>query len=266
MKRFTETEKWKDAWFFDLPSKWKLAWFYLLDNCDCAGIIEANPRLMSLTIGEPIDGDELLRIMQGRVTRFKPGKWFINKFISFQYGEALNPESNVYKGIYKKLREAGIDATGTLAQPLAKGCPTLQDKDKEQDKDMVLERSAEENQNDIPDLITSQAKPQPQKSPLQLRVEALKGRRPTTPLTATEQKAFQKNSKAIEATTEDDWKALQDFYASPQSETFSRKDLATLVNNWNGEIDRAKAWNTRRTTPQIENNGRYGSKGLAPIR
>lgn len=84
-----------------------------------------------------------------------------------------------------------------------------------------------------------------QKGPLQLRAEAIFRRRPDTPLTVPEERAFKKNLPAIEATTEADWRLLEAFYAAPQSETFARKDLATLVNNWNGEIDRARAWPTR---------------------
>jgi hypothetical protein len=80
------------------------------------------------------------------------------------------------------------------------------------------------------------------KDTLQLRAEAIFKRRPETPLTAGEERAFAKSKGAIEATTEADWLLLESFYAAPQSETFTRKDLATLVNNWNGEIDRARAW------------------------
>jgi DNA-binding PadR family transcriptional regulator len=80
------------------------------------------------------------------------------------------------------------------------------------------------------------------KSPLQLRTEAIFNRRPSTPLTVAEQRAFSKNKEAITATTEDEWRFLERFYAKPQSETYSRKSLAALLNNWNGEIDRAKAY------------------------
>lgn len=79
-----------------------------------------------------------------------------------------------------------------------------------------------------------------EKGPLQLRAEAIFNRRPTTPLTTAEQRAFTKNKAAIIATTEDDWRTLENFYSLPQSETYARKDLAALLNNWNGEIDRAK--------------------------
>lgn len=81
-----------------------------------------------------------------------------------------------------------------------------------------------------------------QKGPIQLRAEAIFKRKPETPLTTSEATAFRKNREVLKSTGEDDWRVLEQFYAAPQSETFSRKDLATLVNNWNGEIDRAKAW------------------------
>ncbi len=86
----------------------------------------------------------------------------------------------------------------------------------------------------------------PNKGVLQLRAEKIMRRRPETPLTENERRAFKKSRAAIEATTEDQWLALEQYYAAPQAETFSRKDLSTLVNNWNGEIDRALAWNSNR--------------------
>lgn len=80
------------------------------------------------------------------------------------------------------------------------------------------------------------------KSATQLRVEALMRRRPLTPLGPGEGKAYRRALPAIEATTPEDWTALEAFYAAPQPETFARKDLPALLNNWNGEIDRAKTW------------------------
>jgi uncharacterized protein YdaU (DUF1376 family) len=80
------------------------------------------------------------------------------------------------------------------------------------------------------------------KGTLQLRAEKLFNRRVDTPLTDAERRAFRKNKAAIEATSDAQWQALERFYAAPQEDTFSRRDLATLVNNWNGEIDRALKW------------------------
>jgi len=99
----------------------------------------------------------------------------------------------------------------------------------------------------------------PKKGPLQRRAESMFGRREETPLTAGEVRAFKNSKAAMEATTEADWLDLEKFYAAPQTITYARKDLATLVNNWNGEIDRAKHW--------IKNpNGNHPSNNQRPDR
>ncbi len=89
------------------------------------------------------------------------------------------------------------------------------------------------------------------KGPLQLRAERIFRRREDTPLTSAEQRAFTKNKSAIIATTEEHWLTLEAFYALPQGETYARKDLAALLNNWNGEIDRAKG-HIPKSQPRIE--------------
>jgi len=85
-------------------------------------------------------------------------------------------------------------------------------------------------------------KPDPAKGPLQLRAEALVNRRPATPATKNELTAFRNSKAAISATPEEDWVLLERFYKLPQDQTFSRHHLAALVNNWNGEIDKARSW------------------------
>ena len=82
------------------------------------------------------------------------------------------------------------------------------------------------------------------KGPLQLRAEALMRRRPTTPLHPKEKRAFQRARPSIKATSEEDWTALEAYYAAKMSpdEDIRRKALEQLLNNWNGEIDRARAW------------------------
>lgn len=45
-KRFIDTEIFKDSWFMDLSVSGKLLWFYCITNCDHAGIIEWNKKLI----------------------------------------------------------------------------------------------------------------------------------------------------------------------------------------------------------------------------
>lgn len=81
------------------------------------------------------------------------------------------------------------------------------------------------------------------KGPLQLRSERLFRRRIETPLSRSEQIALRTARPCIEATSEPDWLALERFYsASPTDAPYRRKDFATLLNNWNGEIEKAHAW------------------------
>jgi hypothetical protein len=102
-----------------------------------------------------------------------------------------------------------------------------QDKDKDKDKDKEEEKEEQQARG---------------KPPLQIRVEKLMRRRESTPLNSKEVKTYRAALPAIEATTEEQWSKLEKFYSAPQEKTFSRKDLISLLNNWNGEIDKAEAW------------------------
>ena len=129
-KRFTDTGKWKKLWFRKLPIKIKCFWIYLIDNCNHAGIWEVDFELASLFIGEPITETETKEYIGDRYTVLKNGrKWFISKFIDFQYGE-LNPVNRVHKSILYILEKEG--AIKGLKRPV-NGC-----KDKDKDKDNII--------------------------------------------------------------------------------------------------------------------------------
>lgn len=78
------------------------------------------------------------------------------------------------------------------------------------------------------------------KTPIQLRVESWFHRKPITSWDSGELRAWSKNRSVIEATAPEDIDLLEKFYAKPQQETFSRKDLCALLNHWNGELDKAR--------------------------
>ncbi|MCP4355976.1 MAG: hypothetical protein GY793_10185 [Proteobacteria bacterium] len=131
-KRFTDNEKWKDAWFMDLPSKYKLFWLYLLDECNHAGIWKVNFKVASFHIGEHLEYSEVKRIMNGRITLLNDEKWYINKFIKYQYKceiQGLSPKNNAHLSIIKILNEYDI------FKPLTS--PLLGAKDKDKDKDII---------------------------------------------------------------------------------------------------------------------------------
>lgn len=73
-------------------------------------------------------------------------------------------------------------------------------------------------------------------TPEQKEVASWFGRRSTTAWSDKERKAWAKIAKPIEP---DDWKAVRWFYTQSGCQ-YLRRDLLTLLNNWSGEIDRAK--------------------------
>ena len=110
-KRFTDTMKWNEDWFLELSTSNKLFWIYVCDNCDHAGIYKLNKRMFELLIGAKINTDDFLTTINAekdRIILLDNGKWYITKFIEFQYGPTLNPNNRVNKTILKLLKDNNI--------------------------------------------------------------------------------------------------------------------------------------------------------------
>lgn len=219
MKRMTDSEKWSDPWFRKLSPPLKLGYLYLLDRVDNCGVISLDEELANFQIGMEIDWGLLSAQMGERLAILPNGKWHLTRFVRFQCGE-LNPECKPHLQVIRLQELHGIN---TLSKGYAKGIHTPKDKDKDKEEEKEEERA--------------RGKP-----PLQIRVEKLMRRRESTPLNPKEVKTYKAALPAIEATTEEQWSKLEKFYSAPQEKTFSRKDLISLLNNWNGEIDKAEAW------------------------
>lgn len=133
-KRFTATEKWDDPFFFELEPRYKLFWIYLLDKCNHAGIWDMNKRMAEFCVGEKIDWDKVIEIFDGRIKVSNKGKWFIPKFIYFQYG-VLNPENRAHASVISILKSEG------LYKGLISSLNGAKDKDKDKDKDMDKDKT-----------------------------------------------------------------------------------------------------------------------------
>lgn len=229
MKRFTETEKWRDPWFRKLPPTLKLGYLYLLDSVDNAGVWDPDYEAADFTVGTPVSWTELMDAMGPRIEVLENGKWHLTKFVDYQFGQ-LSEACKPHAQVLRLMSQHGIKRA---PKGYPKGIHTLKDKDKDKDKDQETDK---ETANDL----------------LQLRARAIFRRRPETPLTASEERAFAESRAAIEATSEEDWQLLEAFYAAPQSDTYARTSLATLLNNWNGEIDRARTWAGGKAEPSTD--------------
>ncbi len=85
-KRLTDTEKWKKALIRGLPAAYKLLWFYICDDCNHAGIWEVDFEVAQVRVGEKLDPNKALDLLQTKVLVFDAGrKWFIPSFVTFQY-------------------------------------------------------------------------------------------------------------------------------------------------------------------------------------
>jgi len=79
-----------------------------------------------------------------------------------------------------------------------------------------------------------------------LRLNALFRRKPSTKWSDKERRAMQK----IWPIDPEDFALIERYYTTAefrQGEDYRRRDLLTLLNNWPGEVDRARAWNLTHT-------------------
>jgi len=132
MKRFTETQKWEDPWFRRLRPEIKLLWQWILDRCDNAGVIDPDIDLASFQIGYQYPMDTLLEFGE-RAIKLPCGKWFIPKFIAFQYGQ-LSTDCKAHKPIFISLEKHGLKG-------YPKGINTLQEKEKDKEEEKEMEKS-----------------------------------------------------------------------------------------------------------------------------
>lgn len=84
-KRLTDSNKWNDNWFNDLPADMKLVWLYILDTCDHAGVYKVSFKSIRFYTGTEKAESEIIEYLKERIYIADGNKWFIPKFITFQY-------------------------------------------------------------------------------------------------------------------------------------------------------------------------------------
>jgi hypothetical protein len=132
MKRFTDTEKWRDPWFRRLKPEHKLAWDYVCTNCDNAGVWVVDWDLFGYLSGVTVQSDEVLESFSGRVVDIGRNRWWIQKFIRFQFGE-LVLASRVHQSVVNLLHHHGIHS---LFIDYTKGIQGVVDTPKDKDIDI----------------------------------------------------------------------------------------------------------------------------------
>lgn len=150
-KRMTDSNKWNDSWYSDLPMDMKLVWLYILDTCDHAGVWKVNMKLLRFQTGTDRPDDEIIHLLKERIY-ISGDKWFIPKFLTFQYKNFFTNNAPAVRSARELLMQHGIinetdkdfptlteplpNPLVTLIEPLDNPSITLQDKDKDKDMDM----------------------------------------------------------------------------------------------------------------------------------
>jgi len=124
----------------------KLVWLYILDMCDHAGVYKVNLKLLKFQTGTDRTEEEILEYLKDRVYLADNNKWFIPKFITFQYKNfftsktpaiisakelllshnIIKPNDNTLPTVNKQLDNPSI----TLIEELDNSSVTAKDKDK----------------------------------------------------------------------------------------------------------------------------------------
>ena len=134
VKRFHDTEIWKQDWFLEIENEYRTLWLYIKDTCDHAGIWKPEKKFVEFITGKPMNLETALKTFNNGKERVKilpNGRWLLPDFISFQYGGSLNPDNRVHKSILKLLDVNEVKLTSI------RGLIDPKDSPKDKDKDSV---------------------------------------------------------------------------------------------------------------------------------
>lgn len=154
MKRFTDTDKWKESWFRKLTAAQKCLWFYMQDNCDHAGFIELDLELASFQIGLRLKADDFAALRRD-FTVVAGGKVWLHGFVRAQYGK-ISIDCKPHRPVFASLEFHGVTpekAMERLPKPIESpsealpiGSETLQDKDKDKDQDKDKDKDKDKSE------------------------------------------------------------------------------------------------------------------------
>jgi len=102
--RYTNTDKWCDAWFSNLKPLEKLLFNYLCDKCDIAGFVEVITKNWASDIGETdakIKG-ALKGLQRGFIYSKDQDAIYLRTFLRHQKNLPLNPNNKSHVGILRR--------------------------------------------------------------------------------------------------------------------------------------------------------------------
>lgn len=102
--RYTNTDKWSDAWFSNLKQIEMLLFVYLCDNCDIAGFIEVNYKRWASDLNSSIETIEgaLKGLQRGLVWSNDMDCVFLRNYLKHQKNMPLNENNKAHLGILRR--------------------------------------------------------------------------------------------------------------------------------------------------------------------
>ena len=134
-KRFIDTNLFRKKWIRELEPEMKLFWVYLLTDCDHAGIWDVDVDRAAFQLNLKITEEKILNTFHKKIVPFKRDKWFVPKFIEYQYGE-LSENIRPHLSVIKILSKYGLYKGYINPLNEAKDKNKKQDKKQEQLKDI----------------------------------------------------------------------------------------------------------------------------------
>jgi hypothetical protein len=163
-KRLTDSNKWNDNWFTELPADVKLIWLYILDTCDHAGVYKVSYKLIRFNTGTERTETEIIEYLKDRIY-IADDKWFIPKFITFQYKNFFTSKTPAIVSARELLISHNIikpndNVLPTLNKGLSNGSTTLIEplpndyiRTKDMDTDMIMDKHIDNNVDIDDDVI-----------------------------------------------------------------------------------------------------------------
>ena len=132
-KRFIDTALFEDPWFFELSKDGKLAWIFLITRCNHAGIFDISFKIAEFQT-KIKSFETVIKQLGNRLVTVSENKYFIPKFILYQYPNGLFENVKAQKSVIDLLKKYNIDYQNIKQLP--NSLITVQDKDK--DKDILI--------------------------------------------------------------------------------------------------------------------------------
>ena len=238
MKTCITEQFWTDPEIEELGPDEKLALLWVMSNpnCNLCGFTKYSNRRFEFETG--LSASSLERACQGLIKGFTtPSKGFVwsRNFVAYQFGRGpALARKNMAKSIVKNLEKMPSE----LQEIFLKEYPELRELSKPLPSPPQGEREGEGEREVENRKRNKKGEWTPDEN--QKQINSWFRRKDSTRWSEKELRSYQKLS--IDAT---DLELLSRYYLAtdiPEDKNIRRRDIVTLLNNWPGEVDRARAY------------------------